>query len=354
MDQQDDQSDNDEKEEEEDEQDEPEDQDEDDQPDDQPDVPEVPQEFMFDVDATPMDPDLIAFTSRERNGKGGGRGLIFSEDRGRYIKPMLPKGKVVRLAVDATLRASAPYQRGRRERAQGTKDEGRGVFIEQSDVRTKKMARKAGSLIIFVVDASGSMALNRMNAAKGAAMSLLTEAYQSRDQICLIPFQGERADVLRPPTRSIARAKRSLEIMPCGGGSPLADALQTAMLTGINAQKSGDVGKVVVVCISDGRANVPLCVSKGEEFDPDADEDSRDGKPSRGYLKEEVLACAKQLGVLPGFNLLCIDTENKFISTGIAKDIANAAMGKYHQIAKADGNAIASVTNQALNALKNE
>ena len=214
------------------------------------------------------------------------------------------------------------------------------------------MARKAGSLIIFVVDASGSMALNRMNAAKGAAMSLLTEAYQSRDQICLIPFQGDFADVLLPPTKSIAMAKKRLEQMPCGGGSPLAHALQQATLTGLNAQKSGDVGKVVVVCISDGRANVPLCVSVGEEFDPEADEDSKDGKPSRNYLKEEVMACAKQLGALPGFNLLCIDTENKFISTGIAKDIANAAAGKYHQIAKADGNAIASVTQSALNEIK--
>lgn len=351
MDQQDEDSENDEEEEQEDPE-EPDENEEDNN--DQPDVPEVPQEFMFDVDATPMDPDLIEFSSRERSGKGGGRGLIFSQDRGRYIKPMLPKGKVVRLAVDATLRASAPYQRARRGRAKGTKDEGRGVFIEQSDVRTKKMARKAGSLIIFVVDASGSMALNRMNAAKGAAMSLLTEAYQSRDQICLIPFQGDRADVLLPPTRSIAQAKKRLEVMPCGGGSPLADALQAAMLTGINAQKTGDVGKVVVVCISDGRANVPLCISKGEEFDPDCDEDSKDGKPSRKYLKEEVLACAKQMGVLPGFNLLCIDTENKFISTGVAKDIADAAMGKYHQIAKADGSAIASVTSQALNAIKSE
>lgn len=321
---------------------------------DAPDVPEVPQEFMFDVDATPVDPDLMEFASRERGGKGGGRGLIFSQERGRYIKPMLPKGKVTRLAVDATLRASAPYQKSRRERAIGTKYEGRGVHIEQGDVRIKKMARKAGSLIIFVVDASGSMALNRMNAAKGAAMSLLTEAYQSRDQISLIPFQGDMADVLLPPTKSIAMAKKRLETMPCGGGSPLADAMQKAMLTGLNAQKSGDVGKVVVVLISDGRANVPLCVSAGEEFDPDADEDSKDGKPSRGYLKDEVLACAKQMGVLPGFNLLCIDTENKFISTGIAKDISNAAMGNYHQIAKADGNAIASVTSQALNSIKNE
>lgn len=92
----------------------------------------------------------------------------------------------------------------------------------------------------------------------------------------------------------------------------------------------------------------------GEEFDPDADEDSKDGKPSRKYLKEEVIAVAKKLGSLRGFNLLCIDTENKFISTGLAKDIANAAMGKYHQIVKADGKAIASVTNQALNEMKSQ
>jgi magnesium chelatase subunit D len=97
--QMDDQMDQDEdKEEEEEDQEEQDEPDEDDEREDSPDVPEVPQEFMFDADATPMDPDLIAFASRERKGKGGGRGLIFSQDRGRYIKPMLPKGKVVRLA----------------------------------------------------------------------------------------------------------------------------------------------------------------------------------------------------------------------------------------------------------------
>jgi magnesium chelatase subunit D len=303
-------------------------------PEDQPDedeAPAVPQEFMFDMDATPIDPELLDFTGKANAGKSGGRGLIYSQERGRYIKPMLPRGKVMRLAVDATMRAAAPYQKARRVRAAAELDklrkEGkpeprqRGVYIENSDVRTKRMARKAGSLIIFAVDASGSMALNRMNAAKGAAMSLLTEAYQSRDKICLIPFQGDRAEVLLPPTKSIAMAKKRLETMPCGGGSPLAHAINVAVRTGLNAMKSGDIGKCVLVIVSDGRANVPLSVSNGEEVDPE-------NKPTRDELKEEVLNCAKGLRGIGGFNCVVLDTENKFVSTGMAKEIAAAAGGK--------------------------
>ena len=114
---------------------------------------------------------------------------------------MLPRGRAWKVAIDATLRASAPYQKGRRERyANDPRKAGRKIYVEKEDFRAKKMARKAGGLIVFIVDASGSMALNRMTAAKGAALSLLNEAYKSRDKICLITFQGDRAQVHTSPT----------------------------------------------------------------------------------------------------------------------------------------------------------
>ncbi|KAL1529130.1 hypothetical protein AB1Y20_000090 [Prymnesium parvum] len=310
--------------------------------------PPVPEEFMFDVEGVALDPEVMKFANKAKTGRSGSRGMIFSEERGRYIKPILPKGKVRKLAVDATMRTAAPYQAKRRERALASGDPKlmkKTVFIESSDVRAKKMARKAGSLVIFVVDASGSMALNRMNAAKGAAVNLLAEAYQSRDKIALISFQGEFAQVLLPPTRSIAMAKNRLERMPCGGGSPLAHALNQAAQVGLTAQKSGDVGEVLVVCISDGRANVPLSVSVGES-DPDAP------PMGKNELKEEVLKTAKVLGTLPNFKVLMLDTENKFVSTGVAKEIAAAAQGKYHYIPKASEKAIGQVASKAIMDLK--
>ena len=285
----------------------------------------IPDTFVFSPEGVLIDPQLLAQTARglRRHGRAGGGGLVRSQDRGRYVKPLLPHGPIHHIAIDATLRAAAPHQRARRRGIHGRHRPK--LLLREDDLRVKQLVHKAGALVIFVVDASGSMALNRMQAAKGAALQLLGQAYRSRDHVALITFRGERAEVQLPPTRSITAASRRLARLPCGGGSPLAHGLALAVRLGLNARQSKDVGEILIVVITDGNANVSLSRSLTS---------SAEERPEQVILPqihEEVLSIAAAIRRL-GFELLVIDTSQRHLPSGLSAALAQHGDGRWQPL----------------------
>ena len=190
-----------------------------------------------------------------------------------------------RLNVIETLRAAAPWQRIRAKPGVGEGD--RRVEIRRDDLRVTRLKQRTETVTIFAVDASGSLATNRLAEAKGAVELLLADCYVRRDQVALLAFRGRIAELLLPPTRSLARAKRSLADLPGGGSTPLATAIDAAMLLAGQVRRRGQTP--LVVFLTDGRANV-----------------ARDGSTGRVQAEQDA-ALAGRAAAATGISLMVVD-----------------------------------------------
>jgi magnesium chelatase subunit D len=168
-------------------------------------------------------------------------------DGGHVTRAETPRGRLRRLHLTATIAAAAPHQleRGRR---------GPGLLVHRADLRDSRLEGRESNLVLFVVDASGSMAARRrMSAVKGAVMSLLLDAYQRRDKVGLITFRGASATLALPPTSSVDAAAARLEALPTGGRTPLAAGLELAFTTLERERLRDPRRRPLLVIVTDGR-----------------------------------------------------------------------------------------------------
>jgi magnesium chelatase subunit D len=258
-----------------------------------------------------------------RTGRGRRSKSRSNSKTGRYVDSVIPKGKVEDLAFDATLRAAAPFQSRRKQESRGEDT----ILIEKSDLREKVRERKVGNLVMFVVDASGSMAAQeRMTATKGAILSLLLDAYQRRDRVGLVVFRKNKAELVLPPTNSVELAQRCLAKLPTGGRTPMAHGLNLGLETVKDWMRRDKEAIPLMVLVSDGRANVPL---------------------NGGDPVEEAKRVAHAISSA-GIKSIAIDTERDFITFGLVKQICAAMEGKYLQLEELSAAPLASAVRNNL------
>jgi magnesium chelatase subunit D len=241
-------------------------------------------------------PDVLAALragamARSRSRSAGKAGALQkSGDRGRPVgvtRGTLAAG--ARLNVIETLRAAAPWQALRRRDVAADGTSRPLIHIRKDDFRLSRFKQRSQTTTIFVVDASGSAALHRLAEAKGAVELLLADCYVRRDQVALIAFRGVGAELLLPPTRSLARAKRSLAGLPGGGGTPLAAGLDAAYALADLIKRKGQTPTVIL--LTDGRPNI-----------------ARDGAPGRPRAEQDAISAARQLRAA-GMSSVLVDTS---------------------------------------------
>lgn len=238
-------------------------------------------------------PKISVVMSANSHGTSGRRSQVGEVARGRVLRTV-PHENPDSLAVAATLRSAVMRDAS-------------AFSVTRSDLHQNIRTGKTANLILFVVDASGSMAAQqRMEAVKGAVLSLLTDAYQQRDEVAVISFRGEQASVLLPPTRSVEQAEVALRELPTGGRTPLSHALQLALE--LLEKTDTRHAPPLLIVLSDGKANVAL---------------RENGDPWR-----ETLALAESLAerAIPA---LVLDTETGFLRLGRANQLSQAMGAEY-------------------------
>ena len=311
-----------------------------------------PQDQYFEV-GTPFSVRSLQMHPPDHRARpaGGRRARTVSgTPSGRYVGAAIPQDKATDLALDATLRAAAPHQLKRREDSAG--QDARAFLIEPHDVREKVRETKTGSLILFVVDASGSMgAQRRMVAVKGAILSLLLDAYQRRDRVGLIAFRGTGAQVLLPPTSSVDLAHALLSEMPTGGRTPLSRGLLLAMeVIETEKQKDRNVLPLLVV-LSDGRANVAMGTSNaGSERTP-LHPEPVEGRASLPIAEARAMAAAIREQHI---SAVVVDTEADFLRLGLAEPIAEAMGAPCIKLEELHSDALADTVRMQLPSTDNQ
>jgi len=242
---------------------------------------------------------------RLRRTASGRRTKTRSKDKGgRYVRSILTGQDDI--AIDATIRAAAPYQRARNRKAM--------LVIRDRDLRYKQREKKTGHLVIFAVDGSGSMgAQRRMIETKGAVQSLLMDCYQKRDKVAMLVFRKDKAEIVLPPTSSVEHASRSLKEIPTGGKTPLSAGLMEAHALIKRYSKKAPETRFLLVIITDGRANHTV---------------------SGLSAREEIRRIALLLRDVPGTDYIVVDTEDKskFMKADMAMPLADHLNADYYTI----------------------
>ncbi|MBM3156688.1 MAG: VWA domain-containing protein [Chloroflexi bacterium] len=250
----------------------------------------------FDIAGKRNKVDIKLDLEKKRHTGSGRRARTLSARSGKYVKSKIPEGKTTDIAVDATIRAAVA-------RAGDTN-------IKKEDLREKVRAKKISSVIVFVVDASGSMAAMRgMDLAKQAVFALLKDSYQKRDKVSFVAVAGEKAQVLLAPTSSVELAVKHLKELPTGGKTPLSDGLLKGLqILRTELWKNRKIIPVMVL-VSDGKGNVPI----------------------KTDVKKELISIATEIR-RQGINLVVIDSSDGFLDIGHNREIAEAGGGQYYRL----------------------